>query len=87
MVGLHPTITGHINEDLNDAVERVCELVIPHLLSPSRLKDSITGHPIKPCLVHGDLLIGNTGTDTAIKEPVVYDPAAFYAHNEYKLGN
>lgn len=96
MVDLHSKITGvstNENDDLKTAVERLCKVVIPHLLSPDRLKDSIfTGQQkIKPCLVHGDLWIGNTGTmcntaDTG-GEPVIFDPAAFYAHNEYELGN
>ncbi|KAK3949389.1 Fructosamine kinase-domain-containing protein [Pseudoneurospora amorphoporcata] len=77
-----------VNNELRNAVNRMCEVVIPHLLSPERLKDSVTGEPVKPCLVHGDLWIGNTGInmDTG-GTPVIFDPAAFYAHNEYELGN
>ncbi|KAK3397516.1 fructosamine kinase [Sordaria brevicollis] len=86
-VDLHSTITGTLNEDLRNGLKRLCKIAIPHLLSPLRLKDSITHQPIKPCLVHGDLWIGNTGTDSASQKPVIYDPAAFYAHNEYELGN
>lgn len=74
-------------EELKTAVGKLCDVVIPHLLGPERLKDGITGEPVKPCLVHGDLWIGNTGTDTQTKKPVVFDPAACYAHNEYELGN
>jgi fructosamine-3-kinase len=29
---------------------------------------------------------GNAGTDTETGKPIIYDPAAFYAHNEYEIG-
>ncbi|KAH7634183.1 Fructosamine kinase-domain-containing protein [Sordaria sp. MPI-SDFR-AT-0083] len=80
------------DDELKTAVERVCKLVISYLLAPERLKDAGTGEPVKPCLVHGDLWVGNTGTNTTDTgegggEPVIFDPAAFYTHNEYELGN
>ncbi|KAJ8067152.1 hypothetical protein OCU04_004521 [Sclerotinia nivalis] len=45
------------------------------------------GRTIKPCLVHGNIWDGNTATDMESGEPFVYDGSAFYAHNEYELGN
>ena len=39
---------------------------------------------ITPCLVHGDLWIGNTATD-ADGRFVLYDPAVYYAHHEVEL--
>ncbi|KAI0257177.1 fructosamine kinase PKL/CAK/FruK [Lactifluus subvellereus] len=40
---------------------------------------------IKPVFLHGDLWSGNTGTDTTTGEPVIYDPASLYGHNEADL--
>ena len=30
---------------------------------------------------------GNASTNKVTRKPVIYDCAAFYAHNEYELGN
>ncbi|GLA18490.1 hypothetical protein AnigIFM63309_001098 [Aspergillus niger] len=59
------------------------EKVIPRLLRPMETD----GRSIKPALVHGDLWCGNAAIDTATELPLIYDPASFYAHNEYELGN
>lgn len=56
--------------------------VIPQILDPLTEE----GRTIKPCLVHGDLWEGNTTTNLDTGEPMVFDAAAFYAHNEYELG-
>ena len=69
--------------DLMQAITPIFDRVIPRLLRPLE-----QGHNrIKPCLVHGDLWFGNTASrkDTGI--PIIFDPAAFYAHSEYELGN
>jgi Fructosamine kinase len=29
---------------------------------------------------------GNAGTDSDTGKPIIYDPCAFYAHNEYEIG-
>ncbi|KAK4652821.1 hypothetical protein QC762_0077140 [Podospora pseudocomata] len=42
---------------------------------------------IKPCLIHGDLWDENSATDEATGKPFVFDPTAFYAHNEHEIGN
>ncbi|PYH31862.1 Aldo/keto reductase [Aspergillus neoniger CBS 115656] len=57
--------------------------VIPRLLRPMETG----GRSIKPSLVHGDLWCGNVAVDSATGRPLIYDPASFYAHNEYELGN
>ncbi|PGH18077.1 hypothetical protein AJ79_00704 [Helicocarpus griseus UAMH5409] len=57
--------------------------VIPRLLRPMETG----GRSVKPALVHGDLWCGNTAVDEQTDHPLVYDPASFYAHNEYELGN
>ena len=64
--------------------DKFLNVVIPRLLLPLETD----GNSIKPCLIHGDLWFGNTAT-TADKQnrPMIFDAAAFYAHNEYELGN
>ncbi|KAH8589977.1 NADP-dependent oxidoreductase domain-containing protein [Bisporella sp. PMI_857] len=57
--------------------------VITRLLRPLETG----GRSIKPSLVHGDLWCGNAAVDTQTDRPLIYDPASFYAHNEYEMGN
>ncbi|KAK3349875.1 Fructosamine/Ketosamine-3-kinase [Lasiosphaeria hispida] len=58
--------------------------VIPRLLRP--LESG--GRKVEPSLVHGDLWCGNASIiDEDTSEGIVYDPASFWAHNEYELGN
>ncbi|EIT75958.1 putative kinase [Aspergillus oryzae 100-8] len=45
------------------------------------------GRKVKPCLIHGDLWEGNTGTSLETGDIYVFDSAAFYAHNEMETGN
>lgn len=64
--------------------EKFLDIVIPRLLLPLETD----GNSIEPCLVHGDLWFGNTATSAeGNNRPMIFDPAAFYAHNEYELGN
>ncbi|KAL7917644.1 Fructosamine/Ketosamine-3-kinase [Trichoderma austrokoningii] len=70
--------------ELEALLPQLFDNVIPRLLRP--LESG--GRKIKPSLVHGDLWYGNTGiVDTSTKKGVIYDPASFWAHNEYELGN
>lgn len=58
--------------------------VIPRLLRP--LESG--GRKLQPSFVHGDLWCGNAAIineDTG--EGIAFDPAGFWAHNEYELGN
>ncbi|KAL8677555.1 MAG: hypothetical protein Q9186_006016 [Xanthomendoza sp. 1 TL-2023] len=61
----------------------VLEKCIPSLLKPLQSE----GRNIKPCLVHGNIWDQNTATDMETGEPFIFDGSAFYAHNEYELGN
>ncbi|KAI0052522.1 fructosamine kinase PKL/CAK/FruK [Auriscalpium vulgare] len=63
-------------KELVDKGAEVRQRVIPALLG--QLK-------IDPVLLHGDLWSGNTGTDTTTGEPVIFDPASLYGHNEADL--
>ncbi|KAH6611491.1 hypothetical protein Trco_001511 [Trichoderma cornu-damae] len=73
-----------LNPELDALLPSLFDKVIPRLLRP--LESG--GRKIRPSLVHGDLWYGNTGIiDGDTDEGIVYDPASFWAHNEYELGN
>ncbi|KAK4246833.1 Fructosamine kinase-domain-containing protein [Corynascus novoguineensis] len=57
--------------------------VTPRLLRPLETN----GRKIRPSLVHGDLWFGNCAVKHGSGEVLVFDPAGFYGHNEYELGN
>ncbi|KAF8203014.1 Fructosamine/Ketosamine-3-kinase [Pholiota molesta] len=40
---------------------------------------------VKPVILHGDLWSGNAGVDKATGQPVIFDPASYYGHNEVDL--
>ncbi|CAA7265934.1 unnamed protein product [Cyclocybe aegerita] len=63
---------GHF-EHLCRKAERVKNEVIPKLLGPI---------DTQPVILHGDLWSGNAGVDTATGQPVIFDPASYYGHNE-----
>ncbi|KAL7945336.1 Fructosamine kinase domain-containing protein [Trichoderma barbatum] len=72
------------NPELDELMPALFDKVIPRLLRPLESD----GRTIRPSLVHGDLWYGNTGIiDGDTEEGIVYDPASFWAHNEYELGN
>ncbi|KAJ2844944.1 hypothetical protein IWW36_004986 [Coemansia brasiliensis] len=50
-----------------------------------RLPEFFEGVEIKPSLVHGDLWSGNCGSDES-GNPVIFDPAVYWGHNESELG-
>ncbi|KAK6821207.1 hypothetical protein PG987_015607 [Apiospora arundinis] len=61
----------------------VLEKCVSKLLGPLQSE----GRSMKPCLVHGNIWDGNTATDMETGKPFIFDGSAFYAHNEYELGN
>ncbi|KAI1759680.1 NADP-dependent oxidoreductase domain-containing protein [Hypoxylon sp. FL1150] len=72
------------NAELDALLPSLFDRVIPRLLRPLETD----GRKILPSLVHGDLWCGNAGiTDESTGVGIVYDPASFWAHNEYELGN
>ncbi|KAL7801490.1 Fructosamine kinase domain-containing protein [Trichoderma afarasin] len=74
---------GH-NLELDELMPALFDKIIPRLLRPLESE----GRAVRPSLVHGDLWYGNTGiVDGDTEEGIVYDPASFWAHNEYELGN
>ncbi|CAG8626914.1 20375_t:CDS:2 [Cetraspora pellucida] len=54
----------------------VIDKVVHHLLKDVE---------VKPVLIHGDLWSGNWGINSVTNEPVIFDPASFYGHNEMEL--
>ena len=50
-----------------------------------KLEQWIFERDVSPCLIHGDLWSGNYMADEA-GNPVLIDPAAYFAHNEAEFG-
>ncbi|KAF4122865.1 fructosamine 3 kinase [Geosmithia morbida] len=69
------------NAEILDLAGPLFEEVVPRLLRPLETGSK----PIRPSLIHGDLWNGNTATDKKTSEPIIFDAAGFYAHNEYEL--
>jgi protein-ribulosamine 3-kinase len=75
---------GGPNAELNAVLPSLFDKIIPRLLRPLESE----GRKLKPSLVHGDLWCGNASiVDESTMEGIIYDPASFWAHNEYELGN
>lgn len=66
------------SEELEELLVPFFEKVVPRLLRPLEWGEK----KIKPCLLHGDIWYGNIAERTGTNEPVMFDPAAFWAHNE-----
>lgn len=65
------------DEEFTELAGQLYEKVIPRLLRPLTVLQSIT-----PVLVHGDLWYGNCCTDNTTGAPIVFDACIFWAHNE-----
>ncbi len=70
-----------LNAELDALLPALFEKVIPRLLRPLESN----GRKVQPSLVHGDLWCGNAAVDSGTGDPLIFDPASFYAHNECKL--
>ncbi|KAH6649469.1 Fructosamine kinase-domain-containing protein [Chaetomium tenue] len=71
------------NATLDALLPALYHKVIPRLLRPMESN----GRELRPSLVHGDLWFGNTAVERCSGNVIVFDPAGFYGHNEYELGN
>ena len=60
-------------------METLISHTIPAILEPLQSQDRTP----KPSLVHSDLWEENTGTEFESCRPKIFDPAVFYAQNEY----
>lgn len=70
------------NGEIRSMIAPFFEKVILRLLRPLETG----GRSIRPTLIHGDLWHGNAETDAETGQPIIFDAASFYAHNEYELG-
>ncbi|KAM0333257.1 hypothetical protein ACHAQA_001917 [Verticillium albo-atrum] len=70
------------SQDISELAEPFFAKVIPRLLRPLETD----GRSIRPSLIHGDLWHGNVATDAVTREPIIFDAASSFAHNEYDLG-
>lgn len=50
-----------------------------------KLEDILSGSPVQPVLLHGDLWSGNAAADAAGR-PVIFDPASYYGSHEAEFG-
>lgn len=67
--------------ELVQVAEEFTNKVVPRLLRPLQTG----GRNIKPSLCHGDLWDGNIQTNANTGSPMLFDPCAFYGHNEMDL--
>ncbi|KAL8989416.1 MAG: hypothetical protein Q9169_008365, partial [Polycauliona sp. 2 TL-2023] len=70
------------DEELGMLTAAMFQKVIPRLLRPLETG----GRQIQPCLIHSDLWPGNAKPDAMTGEPIIFDPCAFWGHNEADLG-
>jgi protein-ribulosamine 3-kinase len=68
--------------ELEAAFEKLRSTVIPRLLGALEAD----GRKVKPCLIHGNMWEGNSGTELETGAVRIYDSGSFYAHNELELG-
>ncbi|ETS84561.1 hypothetical protein PFICI_02586 [Pestalotiopsis fici W106-1] len=69
------------SDELDQLLPAYFEKVCPRLLRPLETR----GRSIQPVLIHGDLWIGNMGTQAGSEDPLMFDSSAFWGHNEYEL--
>lgn len=77
LLNLEQEAQGH-NEQILKLADAFFDKVVPRLLRPLHTG----GRNIRPALIHGDLWHGNASMDADTDEPVIFDAACFYAHNE-----
>ena len=66
------------SDELEELLVPFFEKVVPRLLRPLEWAEK----KIEPCLLHGDIWYGNIDVRAGTDEPVMFDPAAFWAHSE-----
>jgi len=71
-------------EDGDTEIQKLGHELIDDKTRFSKLFTDIEGQ-IKPSLIHGDLWSGNYGINKK-GEPVIFDPAPYFAHHEAELG-
>ncbi|KAI4910274.1 hypothetical protein J4E90_007707 [Alternaria incomplexa] len=71
------------SEEVERLVLGLKEKVIPRLLRPLNTHR----RKLRPVALHGDIWCGNIATNAVTGEPVYFDPAVFWGHNEYDVGS
>ncbi|KAK8068160.1 hypothetical protein PG996_007272 [Apiospora saccharicola] len=71
------------SEELDEILPRFMDKVIPRLLRPL----TTHGRSPRPALLHGDIWYGNLATEAKTGDPIYFDPAVFWGHNEYDVGS
>ena len=69
--------------ELERTSARIVSHVIPRLIGALESE----GRCVKPCLIHGDLWEGNTGTSYTTGDIVLFDAGSYYAHDEMEIGD
>ena len=69
--------------DLENTGARLVSHVIPRLVGALETE----GRSVKPCLIHGDLWEGNTGTSAETGDIILFDAGSYYAHHEMEIGD
>jgi protein-ribulosamine 3-kinase len=64
------------------ACTQLIDQVIPRLLGALQSE----GRNIEPELIHGDLWEQNVGTDSGMRQVVLFDPGSTYVHSEIEFG-
>lgn len=72
---------GSRPQEMDRLLDALFHRIIPRLLRPLETG----GRSIVPRIVHTNIWDGNTGV-SADGEPVIFDPAAIFGHNELDLG-
>lgn len=70
-------------QELEMLQKRIFSHVIPRLIGALEAD----GRKVKPCLIHGNLWEGNTGTSAETGEVYIFDPASYFAHHEMEIGD
>ena len=66
------------DEEMRELCQAIFDKVIPRLLRPLETG----GRRLLPRLIHGDIWAGNCSTNVDTNQPIIYDGASLYAHNE-----
>jgi fructosamine-3-kinase len=70
-----------VDDEMRELCQGIFDKVIPRLLRPLETG----GLTLQPRLIHGDIWAGNCSTNIETNQPVIYDAACLYAHNESRF--
>ena len=70
------------DEPTNNNFLRLSNIIISKVIPRLLLPLESGGSHIEPVLCHGDIWVGNVGTDTHTGEVMLFDAGVFWGHNE-----